>query len=83
MNRYNTTPSEGWASADRILRTVPIGSGYAVDTGKCVIGRAYVRPSPRVISRDAEHLQTALLEPRTAEPLPLVQRLAGALWRLA
>lgn len=75
--------SHGHDSAVRILRTVPIGSTYAVDTGKCVIGRAYVRPSPRIVSRDAEHLQTALLEPRTAQPLPLVQRIAGAFWRLA
>lgn len=73
----------GHDSAVRILRTVPIGSNYAVDTGKCVIGRAYVPPSPRIVSRDAEHLQTALLEPRTAQPLSLVQRVAGALWRLA
>lgn len=83
MNRYNTAPSEGWASADRILKHVPIGSGFAIDTGRVVIGRAYVPPPPRIVSRDAEHLQSALLEPRTKQPLPLVQRIAGALWRLA
>lgn len=75
--------SEGTQSAQRILRHVPQGSGFAIDTGRVVIGRAYVPPSPRVISRDAVHLQSALLEPKTAQPLPLVQRIAGALWSLA
>lgn len=73
----------GHDSAVRTLRTVPIGSNYAVDTGRVVIGRAYVPPSPRIVSRDAEHLQTALLDERTAQPQSLVQRVAGALWRLA
>ena len=75
--------SEGHTSSLRILRYVPQGSTYAVDTGKLVIGRAYVPPSPRIVSRDAERLQSALLEPKTAQPLPLVQRIAGAFWRLA
>lgn len=83
MNRYNTAPSEGLASARQILKVVPIASTYCVDTGKVVIGRAYVPPSPRVISRDAETVQTALLDPRTAQqPTPLA-RIAGALWSLA
>lgn len=30
---------------------------------------------------DAEMLQSALLEPRTARPLPLILRAAGAAWR--
>lgn len=83
MNRYNTAQSEGLASARQILKVVPIASTYCVDTGKVVIGRAYLPPSPRVISRDAEMVQTALLEPRTASPRPVLARVAGALWSLA
>lgn len=64
-------------------RHIPHGSGFALDTGRVVIGRAYVPPPPRIVSRDAERLQSALLEPKTAQPLPLVQRIAGAIWRLA
>lgn len=75
--------SEGTQPAQRILRHVPQGSGFAIDTGRVVIGRAYVPPPPRIVSRDAERLQSALLEPKTAQPLPLVQRIAGVLWRLA
>lgn len=76
MNRI----SEGQASSVRILKLVPVASTYCVDTGKCVIGRAYIPPPPRVISRDSETLQEALLEPRTAAPRPLLARVAGAVW---
>lgn len=46
------------------------------------IGIAYV-PSRSVESftRSEEEVQAALLEPRTARPLPLFQRLAGAVWK--
>ncbi|KWT89312.1 MULTISPECIES: hypothetical protein [unclassified Variovorax] len=36
---------------------------------------------PPALSRDAEAIQGALLEPRTARPLPLINRIAGAVWR--
>lgn len=44
------------------------------------IGIAHQRPLP-AIDRDAQRLQTALLEPRTARPLPQLQRVLGAVWR--
>lgn len=48
--------------------------------GGIVIGGAYTPASPPP-SRDAEHIQCALLEPRTARALPVLQRIAGAVWR--
>jgi len=45
-----------------------------------VIGGA-IAPAKPVLGVDAEHLQAALLEPRTAKPLPLLQRIAGAFVR--
>lgn len=74
--------SEGTRSAQRILRHVPQGSGYVLDTGKVLIGCAYTHRPP-VATRDGETLQEALLDPRTAKPLTPMQRIAGALWRLA
>lgn len=65
------------------MRYIPYGSGYVIDTGKCLIGRAYTPPPPRIVSRDAERIQAALLDARTARPLPLMQRIAGAIWRWA
>jgi hypothetical protein len=44
------------------------------------IGCAH-QPKPSDMSRDAEDIQSALLEPRTARPLPLMNRIAGAIWR--
>lgn len=80
---FGCKPSEGTTSARQILRTVPIAGRDCVDTGRVVIGRAHIPQSPLVISRDAETVQTALLEPRTARPASAVARVAGALWRLA
>lgn len=45
-----------------------------------VIGGAYT-PRPPALSRDAELTQAALLEPRTARPVPLINRIAGAVYR--
>lgn len=45
-----------------------------------VIGGA-IAPRMPEFSADAELLQEAVLEPRTAKPLPVLQRIAGALWR--
>lgn len=47
--------------------------------GVC-IGIAH-QPRPAAADRDAQRLQDALLERRTAAPLTLLQRLAGAAWR--
>ncbi len=67
----------------RAHRYVDMAGRQCLDTGKLVIGAAYVPPSPRVISRDAETVQTALLDPRTARPASAVALVAGALWRWA
>jgi len=75
--------SEGTASAQRILKHVQIAGRPCVDTGRVVIGRAHIPQPPRVISRDAETVQTALLDPRTARPASALARVAGALWSLA
>jgi len=45
-----------------------------------VIGGA-IQPQKPVLGAHAELLQAAVLEPRTAKPLPLLQRIAGAVWR--
>lgn len=45
-----------------------------------IVGGA-IPPAKAEIGSHAEHVQAALLEPRTAKPLPLLQRIAGALWR--
>lgn len=37
--------------------------------------------SPHDFTTSEEQLQAALLEKRTAKPLPLLQRIAGAVWR--
>ena len=44
------------------------------------IGGAVTPPLP-IFSVDAELIQQALLEPRTSRPLPVLQRIAGAVWR--
>lgn len=74
--------SEGTASAQRILREVPIAGRQCIDTGRVVIGRCHI-PRPPVATRDGETLQEALLEPRTARPASPIARIAGALWSLA
>lgn len=51
------------------LRTVQIARAQGV-----------VLPSEGM-SLDERLLQKALLEPRNAAPLPLLQRIAGAVWR--
>lgn len=45
-----------------------------------VIGGA-IPPKPPEFSADAELIQEALLERRTARPLPALHRIAGAVWR--
>jgi hypothetical protein len=51
-----------------------------IHTGKVQIGRAYI-PPPHPMSHHAQQLQAALLEPRTARPLTLLQRMFGVIWR--
>jgi len=55
----------------------------AINTGKVLIGSAFV-PAKRVeMSDDAIRLQSALLDSRTAKPRPLWSRIAGAFWSWA
>lgn len=58
----------------------PRASSLTVTATGLRIGIAHQRPPAR-IDREAERLQVALLEPRTARPLTLLQRLLGAIWR--
>ena len=52
------------------------------DTGKVKIGLRYERRQPWTPSRDAYALQTALIDPRKAQPLSgRLQRLLGLFWR--
>ena len=51
------------------------------NTGRVRIGWAYV-PRPMRIEGDAIKVQAALLEPRSATPQTLFQRVAGSIWRL-
>lgn len=52
-----------------------------VETCRLVqIGCAH-QPKLPALTPDAENLQAALLERRTARPLPLFNRIAGAVWR--
>ena len=44
-----------------------------------VIGGAIAPPLP-TITQDGERIQAALLEPRTAQPQTMLQRLFGAFW---
>lgn len=53
-----------------------------ISTGKVLIGCAY-QPRPPRMDRDAQRIQAALLDQRTARPLPPVLAALGALWRLA
>ncbi len=71
--------SDGPRPAQRIVRVIPVAGRMCVDTGAVVIGRCHVPRQP-VATRDGETLQEALLDPRTAAPRPLLQRVAGALW---
>lgn len=45
-----------------------------------VIGGAYIPPAP-AMTRTDELVQAALLEPRTAQPMSLLQSVLGAIWR--
>lgn len=69
-------------------RTLP--AGYTAPRplhGRCLqtcrginIGGALAPRMPE-LSADAERIQEALLERRTATPRPLLQRIVGAAWR--
>ncbi|HTH08054.1 MAG TPA: hypothetical protein VMA55_00665 [Acidovorax sp.] len=72
--------SEGHASAVRILREVPIAGRFCVDTGRVVIGRCHIPAPPRELGKEAERLQTALLDERTATEASLWRRALAPFW---
>lgn len=57
----------------------PVQNGLKTCRG-IVIGGA-IEPKPAEMGSQALLLSAALNEPRTAKPLPLLQRIAGAVWR--
>ncbi|CAN7323808.1 hypothetical protein LJR084_001872 [Variovorax sp. LjRoot84] len=66
---------EAFIPANGLVRTprTPRGGGI-------LIGSRW-QPGPRPLPADATLIQSALLEPRTSRPLPVLQRIAGAVWR--
>ena len=54
---------------------------HKVNTGRVVIGLAYVHPPQPIRSLDAWTLQTALLNPRTARPMHPIRRLIAPIVR--
>lgn len=54
-------------------------SPHCINTGKVIIGRAYV-PPPQRMQGEALKVQAALLEPRTLRPMSRLQRLVGRVW---
>lgn len=61
------------------------GSGQGrtnyTSSGGCILIGSPWQAAPAPLTVDAELLQSALLEPRTASPRPLLYRIAGAIWR--
>lgn len=70
------------AELARSLRTFTRAARMVTTSAGVTIGIAW-QPAPPQFSRDAESIQAALLEPRTAREPSLVQRVLGLLWRLA
>lgn len=57
----------------------PPANGLVGTRTGILIGCRHVR-GPAPLPADEELIQRALLEPRTARPLPWLQRIAGACW---
>lgn len=70
------------AELARSLRTFTRAARMVTTSAGVTIGIAW-QPAPPQFSRDAEAIQAALLEPRTASPLPAVLRFLGFLWSKA
>lgn len=49
--------------------------------GRVWFGTAYV-PKPMPVEQEAQRLQRALLDPRTAQPIPRLRRVFNFLWRV-
>ncbi len=72
------TESANCATIGEIVDTHP-SQPWATSTG-LIIGCLAPRKRP-ALSRDDELLQSALLEPRTAQPLRGIEAVAGAIWK--
>ena len=51
------------------------------NTGRVRIGCAYIPPPMPIRTLDAYRLQSALLEPRTAQPMGMMRRMLAVVWR--
>jgi len=58
----------------------PRTASLAITATGLRIGIAYIPPAP-AMTRTDELVQAALLEPRTAQPMSLLQSVLGAIWR--
>ena len=58
----------------------PRAAAMTVTPAGLRIGRAHV-PPPLPVQGDAVLIQAALLEPRTARPLPVIQQIAGVVYK--
>ena len=66
------------------IEKVWCGERLCLNTGKVMIGlTAAARQSPRSASKDADLLQDALRDPRTANPVSPLRRLIARLRRLS
>lgn len=63
------------------IRIIRMAGREVVHTGKVAIGAAHIPPAPRQVSKDAERLQTALLDRRTAEQPAAWRRVLAPFWR--
>ena len=52
-----------------------------INTGRVLIGSAYIPQQRQQMSFDAIKLQSALLEPRTAQQQTLAKRIIGEVWK--
>lgn len=52
-----------------------------INTGRVLIGSAYIPQQRQAFGLDALKLQSALLEPKTAQQQTLAKRIIGGVWK--
>lgn len=65
------------------IRITRMAGRDVVHTGKVAIGAAHIPQPSRELGKEAERLQTALLDPRTAQRPALWRRVLAPFWRWA
>ncbi len=70
-------------SAQTTYPIVRMAGRDCVNTGRVVIGRSHVPAAPRELGKEAERLQTALLDERTATRPAAWRRALAPFWRWA